>query len=69
MPRAFGNQRHRVERVPHQCQHADEMCIAPRVIGAVEFAQQLVDIGFAVAMGAGVARRVQAGRAVQGVHA
>ena len=69
MPGALGEQRLRIVGIAHQCQHAGETGAASRVIDAIQFMQQFVDIRFVVAMRPGIARGIQAGRAMQGVHA
>ena len=55
-PHAFGDQRLRVVNVTHERQHADETPGALRAVNTFQLNEQLVDIGFAVAVDTGVAR-------------
>ena len=55
----------RLNGVFHVVGYADETGPATRFFDVPELAQQLVDIGVAVAMAAGIARGIQAGRAAQ----
>ena len=69
-PDAFGDQRLRIVGVAQQHEHADEVRAAlRRRARRCKRAQQLVDVGRGVAVLAGVARRVQAGRAVERIDA
>ncbi len=68
-PDPLRDQRQRVVGMPQQRQHAHEARAAFGIGHPVELAQQLADIRLAVAMGAGIARRIQPRRAVQRVHA
>ena len=68
-PLAFDDQRLRVVRVAQQHQHAVEVRATLLAGDVLQRVQQLVDVAVGVAVLAGVTRRIQAGRAVQRIHA
>ncbi len=68
-PDAFGDQRLRILRVAQQHDHRVEVRGPPLRIEAFERAEQLGDVGCAVAVAAGIARRIQSQRAAERVHA
>ena len=69
VPAAFGDQRLRVLRVAQQHDRGVEVRAAAFIGHVAQRVEQLGDVRPRVAVAAGVARRVQAGRAAECVHA